>query len=401
MLREVKDLFYVLATIQILLGLFSIFEGWKWLAMVRHRLGAAPAFYAPKVAVICACKGLEAALERNLLALGDFDYPGYEIFLTMASASDLAHAVGRRMAERSKAKVHVVIAGKPEGCGEKVNNLRAAVDEIPAEFDVFVFVDSDGCPGRQWMKRMVSPLADSSIGATTTMRWFFPVKSAFANALVTAWNAAIVTFLGEHKNNFTWGGGTAIRREAFEQAGVRDFWRGAVADDFSLTAAVKSSGRQIYFVPECLVPSEADMDFDGVMEFTNRQMIITRVYSPRVWAQAGAVHLFYSLTMLAGIVVLAAQAAEGAPVLQLAVIVLLPVILAMVRGVLRVLALTEIFPGKRQQILEQSWMATFVAALVPFLFSINFLVSAVTRQIRWRGVRYELISAQQTKILPG
>ncbi len=392
-------LFYSLGAIQILLGTFAIFEGLKWLALARRRVMAPPVFYAPRVAVICPCKGAEAYLERHLLALGEFDFSSYEIFLTLASASDPAHAIARRVAERSKTKVHLVIAGKADGCGEKVNNLRAAIDEVPPEFDVFVFLDSDGHPGRQWLKRLVSPLADAQIGAATTMRWFFPVKGGLANALLTAWNAAIATFLGEHKNNFCWGGGTAIRRNTFEQAGVRDYWRGAVADDFSLTTAVKSFGRQVYFVPECLVPSAVNIDFAGLLEFTNRQMIITRVYSPRVWAQAGAVHLFYSLTMLFGIVILASRIVAGVPVLQLVVIVLIPAILAMVRGVLRVLALTEIFPAMRQAILEQSWMVTFIAAIVPFLYSINFLVSAVTRKIRWRGIRYELISSQQTTIL--
>jgi hypothetical protein len=100
-------------------------------------------------------------------------------------------------------------------------------------------------------------------------------------------------------------------------------------------------------------------------------------------------------------VALTAQILQGVPVLQLLVIVLMPAVLAMVRGVLRVLALTEIFPALRQKLLEQSWMVTFIAAFVPFLYSINFFASAVTRKIRWRGVRYELISPQQTKILPG
>jgi ceramide glucosyltransferase len=397
----VRDLFYFLAAIQILLGMYAVAEGLRWLGMVRRRMKAAPAFYTPRVAVICACKGAEVELERNLLALCDFDYSGYEVFLALASASDPAHAIARRVAERSKTKVHLVIAGKAEGCGEKVNNLRAAIDEIPPECDVFVFADSDGRPGRPWLKRLVAPLADTRIGAATTMRWFFPAKSGMANALLTAWNAAIATFLGEHKSNFCWGGGTAIRREAFEQAGVREFWRGAVADDLAMTNAVKGSGRQIYFVPECLAPSEAEVDFNGLLEFTNRQIIITRVYSQRLWLQAGAAHLFYSLTMLFGIVLLAAQIVEGVPVLQLAVIVVAPAILAMMRGVLRVLAVTEILPALRQKLLEQSWMVTFVAALVPFLFSINFFVSGVTRKICWRGVRYELISPQQTKILPG
>ena len=73
--------------IQILLGLYAVFEGSRWLGMVRRRLTAAPAFFTPRVAVICACKGAEAELEGNLLALCDFDYSGYEIFLSLASAS--------------------------------------------------------------------------------------------------------------------------------------------------------------------------------------------------------------------------------------------------------------------------------------------------------------------------
>jgi ceramide glucosyltransferase len=396
-----SNLFYFVAAIQIVLGMYAIAEGVKWLGMVRRRVKAPPTFYLPKAAVICACKGADPELERNLRALCEFDYPGYEVFLTLASSSDPAHGVARRVAERSKTKVHLVIAGKAEGCGEKVNNLRAAIDEVSGELDVFVFVDSDGLAGRQWLKRIVAPLVDKQIGAATTMRWFFPTKNGIANALLTAWNAAIVTFLGEHKNNFCWGGGTAIRREVFEQAGVRELWRGAVADDYAITEAVKTSGRQIYFVPECLVSTFINIDFSELLEFTGRQMIITRVYSPRLWAQACAVHLFYSVTVLLGIVLLAMKVAEGVPVLQLAVIVLAPVVLAMVRGVLRVLALTEIFPALRQNVLEQSWMVTFVAGFVPFVFSTNFFMSALTRTIRWRGVRYELISPQQTRILPG
>jgi len=36
---------------------------------------------------------------------------------------------------------------------------------------------------------------------------------------------------------------------------------------------------------------------------------------------------------------------------------------------------------------------------IPYLYSANFLASATSRKIRWRGIRYELISAQQTNII--
>ena len=40
-----------------------------------------------------------------------------------------------------------------------------------------------------------------------------------------------------------------------------------------------------------------------------------------------------------------------------------------------------------------------LAPVVPFFFSWNFLVSLVTRRIRWRGIRYQLVSVDKTKIL--
>jgi len=35
----------------------------------------------------------------------------------------------------------VVIAGSPSNSGEKVNNLRVAVEQLPPEFEVLVFTD--------------------------------------------------------------------------------------------------------------------------------------------------------------------------------------------------------------------------------------------------------------------
>ena len=131
-----------------------------------------------------------------------------------------------------------MIAGRPEGCGEKVNNLRAAVQKAAEGFDVYVFADSDGRPGRNWLAQLVAPLADANLGAVTTFRWLFPQTGGFWSALASAWNAPAATYLGEHHQNFCWGGGTAIRRERFEQCHVLEFWNGSVSDDFSLTHAL-------------------------------------------------------------------------------------------------------------------------------------------------------------------
>jgi hypothetical protein len=38
-------------------------------------------------------------------------------------------------------------------------------------------------------------------------------------------------------------------------------------------------------------------------------------------------------------------------------------------------------------------------AFIPFLYLANFIHSLITRKTRWRGVTYELISPEKTRIL--
>jgi hypothetical protein len=46
-----------------------------------------------------------------------------------------------------------------------------------------------------------------------------------------------------------------------------------------------------------------------------------------------------------------------------------------------------------------AWIYMLLTALIPFLYLVNFVTSLATRKIRWRGVDYELISPEQTRIL--
>jgi len=395
----VENLFYFLSVMQIAMGLYLIWQGLQWLGYARRRMSTDPGFYAPRVAVLCPCKGMEPGLERNLVSLTEFDHQNYEIFFIVASASDAAYSIAKRVAANSRPKAHVVITGKPENCGEKVNNLRAAIEQLPPEFEVLVFADSDGRPGKSWLHRLVAPLNDPRIGATTTMRWFIANRSDIATALLAAWNAPVVTMLSEKGKNFCWGGGSAIRRSVFDQVGVMEEWRYSVSDDYSMTSALQRAGHFILFVPECLTLSYVETDMAGLLEFTNRQILITRVYADKIWLPAAITHLLYCLTVTLGVLLALGDLFAGRPAFHLATLTFLPMLLSAIRGALRVAAVTELLPSYRNQIMGQAWIYILLNVLVPFLYLVNFVNSLVTRKIRWRGVRYELVSSAQTRIL--
>jgi ceramide glucosyltransferase len=399
----VIDLFYILAVVQIALGLYSLWDGFSWYRMVRTRLGSHTGFYAPVAAVICPCKGTESGLEENLMALTRFDYANYEIYFSLATSLDPALKIVERVKTASKRPVHIVIAGPPEDCGEKVHNLRRAVESLPENFEVVVFVDTDVRLGRHWLGKLVAPLYDARVGATTTYRWIIPSRrigeGGFASALASTWNAAVATLLGRPRENFCWGGGTAIRRKTFDDANVLESWSGAVSDDFALTNALEAAGKSIIFCPECLAATLHPWTGSTLLEFTNRQILVTRIYSPRRWMMGAAAHLSYSLTLIFAALVIFATMIGGDPWFNLLLIALVIPLLAAMKGAIRTMAVGELLPEWKAQLSDWSWAWAALAPVVPFLFSWNFIMSLVSRRTRWRGIRYELISPSVTRVL--
>src|SRR5882724_2034970 len=391
-----ESIFYALVTVELLLSLWSLIQGVLWLAMARRRANQHSGFFTPRVALLCPCKGAEPGLEENLFSLALQDYPNFEIFFILASDHDDSRSTIDRVIAAGPARAHLVIAGLPKGCGEKVNNLRAAISELDPAFEVLVFADSDGRPGRQWVTHLVAPLSDPRLGAATTFRWWLPIHDSFWSAFGAAWDASIVTMLGDHNHNFCWGGGTAIRRTVFDQIKVRDYWDGAVSDDWALTRALRAAGRKIQFLPECLVPTLRDADAAGLLNFTNRQIIITRVYAGGIWFAGVFSHYLYCASLVCGAIVIVQAISIGQLWLTFALLIVLIMLLAGIKGTLRWLAVLDLLPAHKQKLQTYAWAWTLLAPLVPFLYAINFATSAFARRIIWRGIRYHLTSASQT-----
>jgi ceramide glucosyltransferase len=394
--------FYVLVLLQVAAGVYSLWQGLEWYGMVRKRMRSHAGFYAPVAAVICPCKGHELGLEDNLSALTKFDYPNYELYFVLATSLDPALKVIERVKAASPRPVHIVIAGPGEHCSEKVYNLRRAVEALPAQFDVMVFTDSDVRLPRGWLTKLVAPLQDARIGATTAYRWIVPSRSigegGFASAMASAWNGAIATMLGG-KENFCWGGGTAIRKSMFDDARVLEFWEGAVSDDFALTTALEQGGKSIVFCPECMAPTLHPWTGKDLVEFTNRQISITRVYSSKRWWMGLAAHLGYCLTLIYALVTIVTAMIAGDPWIQFVLIALVIPLLAAVKGAMRTVVILDLLPEWRAKLNEWAWVWAVLAPIVPFLFAWNFLSSLLSKTIRWRGIRYEMVSPSMTRVL--
>ncbi|HWX40815.1 MAG TPA: glycosyltransferase family 2 protein [Blastocatellia bacterium] len=433
------DSFLLLAAILILQGLLSLAEGVAFHAFVRRSISADVGGAAPRASVIAPCKGLEPGFEASLAALFDQHYPDYEIIFALASEDDPAKAaIARMMQSRPDRTSKLVIAAPSDKRSEKINNLLAAIEQADPSSKVLVFVDSDALADRDWLRDLVGPLADSTVGASTGYRWYLPpggtrgagdtktrgtgrrvsasppLRVAFWSHLLSAWNGSVATTLGDHGRNFAWGGSTAIRRETFDRIGVAVRWENAVSDDYVLTRAVQDAGLRIRFVPRCLMVTRESSKLKSLLEFTTRQVIITRVYRPAAWWIGLISHGLFALGFFGGLGMLLIRLGVGSwrhgalglnaeifagRIMTLAAALIVIYLLGSLKGALRLRAASIALPQFAEEI-RASW-ATFCVLwpALSLLFLYNFIRSWTTRRITWRGITYELVSDTETRVL--
>ena len=131
-----------------------------------------------------------------------------------------------------------------------------------------------------------------------------------------------------------------------------------------------------------------------MLEFTTRQLTITRVYDRGTWNQGALAHLSYCVTTLYALGVISMEIIYGEPWFQLALVALIIPLLAAAKGALRCMAVSDILPEWKKALGEWSWACVVLPPFVPFLVACNVLASMSTRTICWRGIRYELISSE-------
>jgi len=118
-----------------------------------------------------------------------------------------------------------------------------------------------------------------------------------------------------------------------------------------------------------------------------------------MWGAGALAHLIYCATFIVGGVLLVQAWLDNQLWLETAVLLLLILLLAAAKGVLRWVAALELLPAWRHKLESYAWAWTILSPLVPFLYAVNFIVSVFNRNITWRGMHYRLVSAGQTRIL--
>ncbi|MEX2263548.1 MAG: glycosyltransferase family 2 protein [Bryobacteraceae bacterium] len=334
--------------------------------------------WTPPATVIVPVKGEDEGLRENLAALASLDYPDYELIVAARTAEDIPPGV-----LPPSARI-VLSAAEESATGEKIQNLLAAVSAARPSSTVFAFADSDGRPGKDWLRALVAPLQEHGVGAVTGYRWYVPEPPDFWSLVRSVWNAAIAGNFGPGPNWFAWGGAMAIQKETFLAADVPSFWQGAVSDDYRLTHAVKQAGLMVAYAPGATVACPDHTSAREFFAWARRQLTISRTHGPELWYRAMAGHVIYCGGMLAAIVAAlsGSHLGEWALVAQLA--------LGMLKGANRSTLAKACLPEWETWFKRYAWVYTWWAPLATWIWLITLISSATSNRIVWRGRRYDL-----------
>jgi hypothetical protein len=384
-------------------ALLSLRRGVEWLALFRKHRDSPPSQPDVPATLIVPFRGVDPGLEENLRALFRLDYDDLEILLVTSDPADASVPLLEKLrAEHAGRDSRLLFAGVATRRSQKVHNLLHALSQARGRSRVIAFADSDGRPAGDWLKHLVSGLSDSRVGVTTGYRGYLPRRGNGASVLRSVWNSAIATLLDERAPAFAWGGAMALRRETVEQARIAQYWNGALSDDYAVTRAVRDHGLLIRFEPRSLVFSHEDCGWNELLEWSFRQLAITRVYQPRLWRLAWISELLGVVSFWGGLAVAAASFASGVSMAEAAI--LSGFILAAwgaraAKGHLRLAAVETLYPSEGRELRRYRVAHLFWWPLVSLLTLLGLTRSALTREIVWRGVRYRMVSARETMVL--
>jgi ceramide glucosyltransferase len=206
----------------------------------------------PPVTVLKPVCGLEKGLRDNLRSTCQQDYPDFQIVLSVQDADDpalpLLREVGR---EFGTERVTVAVHSGGTAPNGKIRNLIGAFPH--ARYDALVTSDSDVRLRPDYLKAVVAPLSDPSVGCAGTFYRAFGAETWYERMEQLTINAELLPhFLFAHvagAARFVLGASNALHRSTLEGIGGFAARADCFVEDNEMARRVLASGKRIVLVP--------------------------------------------------------------------------------------------------------------------------------------------------------
>jgi ceramide glucosyltransferase len=213
----------------------------------RERARQFPEF-TPAVSVLKPVRGLDFGSYENFASFCRLDYPEYEILFAVNDDRDPALPVIQRViADFSTRRIRLLVGAEQLGTNRKVNKLARLARE--AQHEVLVLTDGDVRVGRNYLREVVSPLANRMTGAVTSFYRAIAERNIwaeieavgassdfFAGVLMASWTEGV---------SFALGASVATTKEWLGKMGGFEAIADVLADDYELGHRIAEAGGEV------------------------------------------------------------------------------------------------------------------------------------------------------------
>jgi len=248
----------------------------------RRRTGAAP--FSPPVTLFKPLHGEEPNLEAHLATFFEQDYPAYEVIFGARVFSDAGMAIARRVAARyPQIPVKFVLTGEPWYINAKVSTLELM--EKVATHDLFIISDSDVRVTRNYIREVVAPFADKTVGAATCLYRGVADHGLWSKLEATGMSiemtaGVLVADLMEGMQ-FTLGPTMVVRRSCVREIGGFGALGPYCADDFVLGNDIAAKGHKVVLSTHVIDHIVLNQRFEDSQKHQIRWMKSTRFSRPK------------------------------------------------------------------------------------------------------------------------
>ena len=335
---------------------FYLAMWWKKEGAVKYNLEN------KKITVIVPCKGVDLEFERNIKSLINQSFKGFHIVSVVDSMDDPAVEILRNN------QLEVICSDRKFKGSGKVAAISTAIEKY-SQSDIFILLDSDTYVDNTWLKNLVSPLGDGSVGAVSTYPFYDPVgKGNLWDYIKKTWGYLGINMMEFKPTRFVWGGSVAFRKDLIFPENFQRFSQ-SVSDDSQITLFCKEKGLDIAYAHKTRPIVYVNETRSSFMEWSNRQVAISISHSKKA--------------LYAGITIYGLMIAYLIALIPLSIFVWDIFLLGYLPWLLNIL-----FNISREK--KGISMIFLASVLLSFIYFIYMVKGSRSNHIIWRGKKYKV-----------
>jgi ceramide glucosyltransferase len=207
--------------------------------------------FTPPVSILKPLKGQEPEAYENLASFCRQDYPEYEILFGVDDARDSAIPVVERIIrDFPEVPIRLVIGRAEHATNNKVAKLCRLVPE--ARHELLAVSDADTRVQPDYLRRVVAPFRDPSVGAVTSLYRGMTVRSLWSEIealnLTTDWLASTLVARKLEGVKFALGATIAVTRTRLAEIGGFEALADCATDDYDLGKRIATRGYHVELI---------------------------------------------------------------------------------------------------------------------------------------------------------